>query len=127
MPSYIAIFKQFYIVTSGYGAAGYLSSTEILKETESWWQTAANMAHGYMPRHGLRGISLPNGQFFVTGNGFYATMHYLNMYLCTIYETSLQVATHQIAKPSLIYRFTFLKQTSGEGLVRLPMPATTMR
>ena len=76
MPSYIAIFKQFYIVTSGYGAAGYLSSTEILKETESWWQTAANMAHGYMPRYGLRGISLPNGQFFVTGNGFYATMHY---------------------------------------------------
>ena len=81
MPSYIAIFKQFYIVTSGYGAAGYLSSTEILKETESWWQTAANMAHGYMPRYGLRGISLPNGQFFVTGNGFYATMHYLNTYV----------------------------------------------
>ena len=76
MPSYIAIFKQFYIVTSGYGAAGYLSSTEILKETESWWQTAANLNHGHMPRYGLRGISLPNGQFFVTGNVFCLLCNY---------------------------------------------------
>ena len=85
----IILYLQFYIVTSGYGAAGYLASTEILKETESWWQTAGNLNHGHMPRYGLRGISLPNGQFFVTGNVFYATMNYFNIYYFNVQSMKL--------------------------------------
>ena len=65
---------QFYIVAGGYGkhptwpAGNYLlevASTEILKKDGGTsWQTIASLPSA---RRGLRGVSLPNGHFMVSG------------------------------------------------------------
>ena len=59
---------QSYIVSGGYpGHARNIAmvSTEILKkEGGSSWQTVASLPSG---RWGLRGVSLPNGHFMVSG------------------------------------------------------------
>ena len=65
---------QFYIVAGGYGkhptwpAGNYLlevASTEILKKDGGTsWQTVASLPSA---RRGLRGVSLPNGHFMVSG------------------------------------------------------------
>ena len=56
---------QFYIITGGLFANGSLASTEILKkEGGTSWQTAASLPSS---RSVLRGVSLPNGHFMVSG------------------------------------------------------------
>ena len=56
---------QFYIVTGGHRNAK-LASTEILKKDGSTsWQTVASLPSA---RYGLRGVSLPNGHFMVSGD-----------------------------------------------------------
>ena len=58
---------QFYIITGGLFANGSLASTEILKkEGGTSWQTAASLPSA---RKALKGITLPNGKFLVTGDG----------------------------------------------------------
>ena len=58
---------QFYIITGGLFANGSLASTEILKkEGGTSWQTAASLPSS---RSVLRGVSLPNGHFMVSGDG----------------------------------------------------------
>ena len=69
----ITITLQFYIVTGGYIHTGGKSlldlqefaSTEILKKDGGTsWQTVASLPSA---RRGLRGVSLPNGHFMVSG------------------------------------------------------------
>ena len=64
----ITIYIQAYIVTGGvhHGRSKILlDSTEILKkEGGTSWQKAASLPSA---RRGLRGVSLPNGHFMVSG------------------------------------------------------------
>ena len=62
----MTIILQFYIVSGGYSkTTRLLASTEILKkEGGTSWQTAASLPSA---RGGLRGVSLPNGHFMVSG------------------------------------------------------------
>ena len=71
---------QFYIVTGGYRQHGLpeVASTEILKKDGGTsWQTVASLPSG---RTGIRGVSLPNGHFMVSGEDssissmFYGTL-----------------------------------------------------
>ena len=63
---------QYYIVSGGEDTAlargspnSYIASTEILKkEGGTSWQPAASLPTS---RYGLRGVSLPNGHFMVSG------------------------------------------------------------
>ena len=56
---------QFYIVSGGFGRGVGIGLTEILKkEGGTSWQRAASLPSG---RNGLRGVSLPNGHFMVSG------------------------------------------------------------
>ena len=55
---------QLYIVTGGHSSSN-LASTEILKKGGGHsWQTVASLPSG---RHHLRGVSLANGHFMVSG------------------------------------------------------------
>ena len=57
---------QFYIVTGGHSDNKALVNTEILKkEGGSSWQIAASLPSR---RVGVRGVSLPNGHFMITGD-----------------------------------------------------------
>ena len=62
---------QFYIVAGGMGRHIHgrqleAASTEILKKDGGTsWQTVASLPSG---RGGLRGVSLPNGHFMVSGD-----------------------------------------------------------
>ena len=63
---------QFYVVSGGkrYNSGSGFDSTEILKkEGGTSWQPAASLPTS---RYGLRGVSLPNGHFMVSGE-HYAT------------------------------------------------------
>ena len=56
---------QFYLVSGGFGRGVGIGSTEILKkEGGTSWQRAASLPS---ERWGLRGVSLPNGHFMVSG------------------------------------------------------------
>ena len=78
---------QFYIVSGGHpkgswGQPGNMDSTEILKkEGGASWQPAASLPTS---RFGLRGVSLPNGHFMVSGEDcltsstFYDTSRCIN-------------------------------------------------
>ena len=57
---------QFYIVTGGYRKHELeVASTEIMKKDGATsWQTVASLPSA---RGGLRGVSLPNGHFMVSG------------------------------------------------------------
>ena len=80
---------QFYIVSGGHpkgswGQPGNMDSTEILKkEGGASWQPAASLPTS---RFGLRGVSLPNGHFMVSGED------YLTCFMAP-YDASLQAAT----------------------------------
>ena len=64
---------QFYIVTGGRLSLKEVeSSTEILKKDGGTsWQTVASLPSA---RRGLRGVSLPNGHFMVSGEGSLASI-----------------------------------------------------
>ena len=53
---------QTFLVTGGYGS-GYLSSTELLVETDSAWVLAGNLP---TPRSGLRAVNIDQ-KILVTG------------------------------------------------------------
>ena len=58
---------QFYIVAGGWGrrSSRFTASTEILKKDGATsWQTVASLPSGST---GIRGVSLPNGHFMVSG------------------------------------------------------------
>ena len=60
----LTITLQLYIVTGGHSSSN-LASTEILKKGGGHsWQTVASLPSG---RHHLRGVSLANGHFMVSG------------------------------------------------------------
>ena len=59
---------QFYIVSGGHLGDSNLASTEILKKNggTSW----AKVASLPTPIFGIRGVSLPDGHFLVSGEGY---------------------------------------------------------
>ena len=58
---------QFYIVTGGYASSG-LASTEILKKNGGTsWATVASLPAA---RYNICGVSLPDGHFLVSGEGY---------------------------------------------------------
>ena len=68
---------QFYMVTGGMNRSWKdIGTTEILKkEGGTSWQTAASLPSA---RHAPKGITLANGKFLVTGDGFN------NIFLCFV-------------------------------------------
>ena len=80
---------QFYIVAGGFrvfgrlGQGGVVASTEILKkEGGTSWQRAASLPS---ERWGLRGVSLPNGHFMVSGE--FNILHVICVWVMGIYTS----------------------------------------
>ena len=79
----MTVIMKFYIVSGGDAKAfiSYVASVEILKkEGGTSWQTAASLPSA---RGCLRGVSLPNGHFMVSGEDS-------SIFFMTLNGTSLQ-------------------------------------
>ena len=112
---------QFYIVSGGKAGKNYkhlTASTEILKkEGGSSWQPVASLPTS---RYDLRGVSLPNGHFMVSG-----LLHIVQV--MTLHYASIQVETRYtkgIYQKAWKTCWTMIPmRTSGLWWARWPMPA----
>ena len=107
---------QFYIVAGGSRKHGpgrqvEAASTEILKKDGGTsWQTVASLPSG---RTGLRGVSLPNGHFMVSGEDS-------SIFFITLDGTSLQEVQIRPGTVCLTWWITILMKTSGPRWARWP-------
>ena len=65
---------QFYIVSGGHSGRIHLAATEILKKNGgTYWVTVANLP---AKRSYVCGVSLPDGHFLVSGEGYQDLVNY---------------------------------------------------
>ena len=110
---------QFYIVAGGSRKHGpgrqvEAASTEILKKDGGTsWQTVASLPSA---RGGLRGVSLPNGHFMVSGEDTSTSF-------MTLVDASLQEVQIRSLRPGTVWLtwwITILMKTSGPRWARWP-------
>ena len=108
---------QFYIVAGGYRKHELeVASTEIMKKDGATsWQTVASLPSA---RGGLRGVSLPNGHFMVSGED-------TSISFMTPVDASLQEVMIRPETVCLTLWITILMKTSGPRWARWPRRAVT--